>query len=123
MSIDRSSFLKIQLFLVATFWLSFEYIFLGPFSYFRFHDTFDGAIVSYILKAKNFLEYGYRGNTWLPNVIGGVDSSIRFFDYAEAIFSLFPDFVGYQILVVLHFFFAGYGTYLVCRDHLKLNYF
>ena len=123
MSIDKTSFAKIQLFLVATFWLSFEYIFLGPFSYFRFHDTFDGAIVSYILKAKNFLEYGYRGNIWLPNLMGGVDSSIIFFDYKEVIFTFFPNFIGYQILVVLHFFFAGYGTYLICKNHLELDNF
>ena len=112
---------KVILFSMLTLWLSLDYIILGPFSYIRAHDVFEGPVVNHALWASNFLKYGET--LWIPNIAGGVDSAAAASGVMRAMFSIFPVIIGYQIIMVLLSFFAGYGAYLVSKNHFKLSEF
>jgi len=111
-------------FLLWTLWISFEFL-LGPLSHVRIFDSGDWILPQLIASKNQLLRYGpsYFGN-FLP---GGVDlSSNLLAPYAHLnnlLFLIFPGPVAYGFLMFIQRFFAGFFTYRLCRDSLKLAIF
>jgi hypothetical protein len=113
---------KLTLFLLITLWLSLEYIGLGPYSYIRIHDTGDSFIPRYIVFASDFFKHGVT--YWFPYMGSGVDrlaNDLLYPQFAVILFGIFPGWFAYQLIIVTHFFLAGYFTYRLCKDYLKLS--
>jgi len=113
---------KYLLFLLFTIWVGLEYIGAGPFSYIRIHDTGDGTIPLYLLSAKNIREYGMT--YWNQYAVCGIDriaNGSDIFHLNTLLFTIFPGWIAYQILVLVQLFIASFFTYRLCRDALKLE--
>ena len=106
-------------FVLVSIWFSLEYVILGQFSYIRVHEVFEGPFINYAVWANNILKYGDA--QWLPNLAGGVDSaSATSSGLLSFVNLILPTWIAYQVLVVLKFFLAGYGGYLL-NDSYMLN--
>ncbi len=107
---------------VLTILLSAEYWFLGPYSYVRIHDNADSFLSRVIAAAQSFKING--PSYWLPFMTGGVDRLSQDLSYTHPDFLLnllLPAWLAYQVLVLLQFGAAVTGTYLLCRQTLRLS--
>ena len=107
---------------ILTILLSAEYWFLGPYSYVRIHDNADSFFSRVIAAAQSFKING--PSYWLPFMTGGVDRLSQDLSYTHPDFLLnllLPAWLAYQVLVLLQFVAAVTGTYLLCRQTLRLS--
>jgi hypothetical protein len=110
----RTTLLFISLF------LTFEYWFLGPYSYTSSADNMNSFISRYLLTSRDLLSgsfsYFYR------YAASGIDTLANSFIPALLLlFSIFPYWASYQIAFFLQVFVSLIGTFLLCRDGLKLR--
>jgi hypothetical protein len=107
---------------ILTVLLSAEYWLLGPYSYVRIHDNADSFFSRVIAAAHSFKING--PSYWLPFMTGGVDRLSQDLSYTHPDFLLnllLPAWLAYQVLVLLQFLAAVTGTYLLCRQTLRLS--
>lgn len=114
---------KLLFFLLFTIWVGLEYIGAGPFSYIRIHDIGDSTVPLYLSFVKNIFTYGIT--YWNQYAVCGFDylaaAGTEIFHLNSLLFLIFPGWIAYQILVLLQLFIAGYFTYRLCKDALKLE--
>ncbi|MBF0626763.1 MAG: YfhO family protein [Magnetococcales bacterium] len=96
---------------------------LGPNSYLRIQDNADANLPYRILAAKNILEYGLI--FWQTKIISGIPFLINPFadsllvDHLPYLF--LPGWAAYGLIMWLQRFVAGYFTFRLCREILKLD--
>jgi len=111
---------KLILFILITIWFSLEYFVFGQFSFIEVLDEFEGIFINYAIWAKNVLEFGDA--YWLQNIASGADSASASSGVILGFVNLLlPTWIAYQVIIVLHFFLAGYGGYLLCKRLLNLS--
>jgi len=114
---------KLLFFLIFTIWVSLEYFGAGPFSYIGIRDTSDSNLPLYLTFIRNYLKYGMT--YWNQYAVCGFDylatAGPNIFHLNTLLFSIFPGWIAYQILVFLQLFIASYFTYRLGRDVLKLE--
>ncbi|MBF0296294.1 MAG: hypothetical protein HQL96_13985, partial [Magnetococcales bacterium] len=108
------------------FWsllISAIYWVLGPFSYMRIQDNTDFNIPYRIAAARDLWEYGLT--YWQPKFAGGMPAMVHpLFDsfLVDGLpFLLLPGWAAYGLIMWLQRFLAGYFTYRLCRDLLRMN--
>jgi len=111
------------LFGLFAFLLSFDFFILGPFSYVYTVDCGDWNLPMYISAHR----FHSLGNYWNHSVACGVDALSSLADYSNIFqithlfFSSLPGWFAYGLIMFLQRFLAGYFTYKLCRDCLKLE--
>ncbi|MBF0438048.1 MAG: hypothetical protein HQL93_02895, partial [Magnetococcales bacterium] len=108
------------------FWsilISAIYWILGPYSYLRIQDNADFNIPYRIAAAKDLLQYGITW--WQPKFSGGMPSLVHpmvdNFLSDGLPYLLFPAWVVHGFVMWLQRFLAGYFTFRLCREILKLD--
>lgn len=110
-------------FLIWSLWLSLEYFALGPFSYITINDQGDSIYPEQIAFIQGFFKNGLT--QWFPYGIGGFPNlsqewlSIARID--SLFFSIFPDWLPNGLVEFLQRFLAGFFTYRLCKDYLKID--
>jgi hypothetical protein len=110
----------ILLFVFWSLWLSFEFFCLGPESFVLVHDNGDSEIPVRMAFGRA-LETGNLG-FWTPERITGLDAlagkamEVDAFSYA-----VLPGWLAYGLLMWLQRFLAGYFTYRLLRDSLRVE--
>ena len=104
------------------FWLTLEYFALGPFSYLRIHDFGDYLPMRFVL-SQAFFQHGF--SNWFPYSACGVDRlSIGLLNISQVdnlFFFTLPKWLACGFVKFLQCFLAGYFTYRLCGDCLKLD--
>lgn len=106
------------IFLLWALWLTLEYFGLGPFSYIHLHDLGDSWIPSKLCLTHDFFKNGF--SYWYPYAACGIDRVPKFC-IDNLLFSYFPGWFAYGFALVIQRFIAGYFTYRLCKDYLKLD--
>ena len=112
------------IFLLWALWLTSEYFLLGQYSYIRMHDEGDSIIPMMMKQAMDFAGNGFY--YWLSYAACGTDrlaSGYKIFELDSLLFLLFPGWLVYGTITFMQRFIAGYFTYRLCRDYLKLDLF
>ena len=110
------------IFFLWALWLSLEYFCLGPFSYLRIHDWGDSTLPMRLGVIHEFLDNGF--NHWSNIAVCGLDrlGATGPFLQIELLFYLtLPAWLACGLITFLQRFIAGYFTYRLCKDYLKLN--
>ncbi|MFC1590046.1 DUF6044 family protein [Candidatus Omnitrophota bacterium] len=110
------------LFLLVALYISIEYFGFGPLSYVRIHDTADSFIPRYLTLKYSLFKYGV--SYWCPSMGCGVDrlaNDMLFPHFTTILFNIFPGWIAYQLIIIIQKFFAGYFTYRLSRDYLRLS--
>ncbi|MBF0180809.1 MAG: hypothetical protein HQM03_12375 [Magnetococcales bacterium] len=96
---------------------------LGPHSYMRIQDNTDFNIPYRIAAARDLWEYGLT--YWQPKFAGGMPAMVHpLFDsfLVDGLpFLLLPGWAAYGLIMWLQRFLAGYFTYRLCRDLLRME--
>ena len=98
-----------------------DHFILGPYSYLKWHDLGEQHFTRYLLIANTFEKFGRY--YWFPYGAGGVDllsNGFRFTDLFFVFFKIFPYWLVIPVLRLIQIFIAGWFTFLLCRDSLKL---
>jgi hypothetical protein len=109
-----------KVFLLWAIWLTFPYIFLGPYSYCRCHDNADSFLsVLHIGTAK---ATSALGQWWNSLIVGGQDalSSFQVPELVRWLFIPLPGWLAYGLLMFGQRFLAGFFLYRLLRDELDL---
>lgn len=111
------------IFLLWTLWLTLEYFCLGPFSYVRLHDVGDCFLPMRLGLIQEYFQYGF--SYWFPYAACGIDrlslAGLNFFQVDSLFFFTLPGWLAYGVVTFLQRFIAGYFTYRLCKDYLKLD--
>ncbi len=110
------------IFLLWALWLTLEYFGLGPFSYIHIHDLWDSWIPARLCLIQEFFQNGF--SYWYPYAVCGIDRvplELNIFQVDSLLFSFFPGWFAYGFALVIQRFIAGYFTYRLCKDYLKLD--
>lgn len=111
------------LFLLWSLWLTLEYYVLGVYSYVRIFDHADSGFSLQISFIKGFLKNGFT--SWFPYAVGGIDSLtqewLNIARIDSLFFAIFPYWLPNGLITFLQSFLAGYFTYRLCKDYLKLD--
>ena len=111
------------IFTLWALWLTAEYYGLGPFSYIRIHDLGDSVFPMQLRSIQGFFEHGF--SYWFPYAVCGADrvamGLVDLFRVEGLPFLVLPGWLAYGIVTFLQRFLAGYFTYRLCRDSLKLD--
>lgn len=103
-------------------WLSSEFM-LGPYSHVRIFDAGDSLLPQLIASKIQFQSYGV--SFFADYMVSGVDamaqSLVPFSNLNSTIFMLLPGWLAYGLLMFFQRFIAGYFTYRLLIDHLKLK--
>ena len=110
-------------FLLWSLWLSILYLGLGPLSFVFMHDTGDSALPYRAALANAVLKgaWGY----WDPQKVSGIDSlSILVSPFQPDIWllALLPTWLAYGLITWAQRFMAGYFTFRLLRDSIKLDH-
>ena len=112
-----------SIFLLWSLWLTLEYFGFGPFSYVRIHDFGDSTFPMRVGLVQGFFENGF--SLWFPIAAGGVDrlaiTQLDIFQVDSLFFFTLPPWLSYGLVTFLQRFLAGYFTYRLCKDYLKLD--
>lgn len=112
----------LAIFLLWAFWLTFEYLAFGQFSYIRIHDVWDSYIPMKLTLSQDFIKYGVH--YWYPYSLTGIDGKLfvlNMFQLDSVLYFIFPGWSAYGFSLVIQRFIAGYFTYRLCKDFLKLD--
>jgi hypothetical protein len=103
---------------VALAWLSCEFFLLGPYSYFRMHDSGNNNVALLVSLAADPLNGGY----WYPAVIGGFDRlASGFFTGMDRIFyAILPAWLPSQVFSVAMIVAGGWFAFRVGTERLRL---
>ena len=119
----RFSFTRNHNFLlpIIILWLGLEYYGLGVFSFFKLENYGDSFLPRYI-NLKQMLTNGTFGY-WYPYGGSGVDrlSNDMLYSFEALLFSIFPGWVAYQIIVITKISCSVYFTFLFSRSCLNLT--
>ncbi|MDH5750318.1 MAG: YfhO family protein [Rhodospirillales bacterium] len=110
------------LFLVISLILVLDHFILGPFSALKWLDIADSHFVRYLMMSKSMETYGPQ--YWYPYQAGGVDllaNGYRNLDPFLFFFKVLPHWLVIPVLRFIQLFIAGWFTFLICRDYLKLS--
>lgn len=114
--------IELLLFFTWSLWLSLEFL-LGPYSHVRIFDAGDSLLPSLIGAKLQFQKYGI--NYFADYMASGVDGAsqflIPFSNLNSTLFTLFPGWLAYGILMFTQRFLASYFTFRLFRDILKLD--
>lgn len=106
-----------SLLISAIYWI------LGPHSYLRIQDNADFNVPYRIAAARDLLEHGVTW--WQPKFSGGMPSwvhpQIDSFLVNGPPYLLLPAWAVYGLLMWLQRFLAGYFTFRLCREALKID--
>ena len=111
------------LFLFWAIWLSGEFA-LGPYSHVRIFDNGDSLLPQLIAAKFQFQKYGisYFADYMVSGVDAMAQSLVSFSNLNSTLFTLFPGWFAYLLLMLSQRFLAGYFTYRLAADHLKLRF-
>lgn len=110
------------IFLLWSLWLTLEYFGLGPFSYFLVHDWGDSVLPMRLGLVREFFDNGF--SYWTNTAACGLDrlaSTGPFFQVDNLFLLTLPGWSACALVAFLQRFLAGYFTYRLCRDYLKLD--
>ena len=113
---------KWPIFLLWSLWLTLEYFGLGPFSYLRIHDWGDSIFPMRLGLIREFFESGF--SYWTNIAACGFDrlaATGTFFQLDSLLFLTLPGWLSCGLVAFLQRFLAGYFTYRLCKDYLKLD--
>jgi hypothetical protein len=111
-----------KLYLLVAILIVADHILLGPYSYLKWHDLGDSHFTRYLSLAESFSKFG--SYNWYPFAGSGVDNlatGYRFWDVYFISFLFLPDWTVIPLLRIVQIFIAGYFTYRLCRDNLRLS--
>jgi hypothetical protein len=122
-NLNNKSFFFI--FILFSFWLSFEFIFLGSYSYVTMFDM--GDIHIPFNKAASDDLYKFGIHYWNKNHKIGTDLVSEGYLWSNLValclqFILMPSWLAYGLSKFLSFFLAGYFTYLISTKILKCDF-
>ena len=112
------------LFLIWSLWLTLEYFGLGPYSYIRIHDCANSVFPRDLGYFSEFFQYGF--SNWSAQIAGGIDRLSNggpLFHLDSLFFLTLPGWLTYAAITLIQRFIAGYFTYRLCRDYLRLGEF
>ncbi len=110
------------IFLFWSLWVTVEYFGLGPFSYLLLHEWGDSYLPVILGIKQEVFKYGL--NYWSNVALCGADrlSMIRPFSQIDIqLYLALPPWLACGLVAFLQRFIAGYFTYRLCRDYLKLD--
>jgi len=113
---------KWLIFLIWSIWLTLEYYALGPYSYVRIHDWGDSILPMWMGSAQAFSHYGF--SHWSAQAASGFDQLSALgplFRTDTLLFFISPGWLAVGLTALIQRFIAGYFTYRLCRDCLKLG--
>ena len=113
---------KWLIFLIWSIWLTWEYYALGPYSYVRIHDWGDSYLPMWMNRIQQFSDFGL--SHWSAQAVGGFDSLPMLgplFRTDTLLFFIFPGWLTVGLAAFVLLFLAGYFTYRLCKDCLKLG--
>ena len=109
-------------FLLWSLWLSFLYFGFGPLSFVFMHDTGDSAL-PYRVALANAVVKGAWGY-WDPQKVSGIDTLsmlVSPFQPDILLLALLPTWLAYGLITWVQRFMAGYFTFRLLRDSIKLD--
>jgi len=109
-------------FLLWSLWLSFLYFGLGPLSFVFMHDTGDSAL-PYRVALANAVAKGAWGY-WDPQKVSGIDTLsmlVSPFQPDILLLALLPTWLAYGLITWAQRFMAGYFTFRLLTDSIKLD--
>jgi hypothetical protein len=114
---------KWAIILAWAIWLTAESLFLGPFSYIRMHDVGDSILPMRLALNEAFFNNGIF--YWFPYAACGADrlslTALNFAQVDNLFFLFLPGWLAYGLATFLQRLIAGYFTYRLCKDCLKLD--
>lgn len=114
---------KPQLLLILwALWLTIEYFGLGPFSYVRVHDWGDSNLPMILGLKDQVFNHGL--SYWFEYATGGVDRLaflLANFRIQNLFFFVLPGWLAGGLFKLLQVFFAGFFTYKLSKDKLKIS--
>jgi len=102
---------------VWVFWLSVEYLVLGPYSYVWVHDFGDSLVPQALGESGADISVLFGG--WDSSLAGGVDKATYIagqFKLMKFAFDVLPGWLAFGLFGVIQRFIAGYFTYRVIVD-------
>lgn len=109
-------------FFIFSLYLTFEYTFLGPFSYVRIGDNIDSLIPRFVSNSAIFKQY--QVTYWQPLLNGGADrlaNVISFVDIGNLVFLLFPGWLSISLILISCLFIGSLYIYKLCYEIYKLS--
>jgi hypothetical protein len=109
-------------FLLWSLWLSFLYFGLGPLSFVFMHDTGDSAL-PYRMALADAVAKGAWGY-WDPQKVSGIDTLsmlVSPFQPDILLLALLPTWLAYGLITWAQRFIAGYFTFRLLKDSIKLD--
>ncbi len=109
-------------FLLWSLWLSFWYFGLGPLSFVFMHDTGDSAL-PYRAALADALAKGHWGY-WDPQKVSGIDTLsilVSPFQPDILLLALLPTWLAYGLITWAQRFMAGYFTFRLLKDSIKVD--
>jgi hypothetical protein len=110
------------LFLVWAIWLAFPYFGFGSGSYVRIYDNADSTLAA--RAALRTTDPSHLGTAWNPQPLAGVDQTpvTSYADLDGWLFAVLPGWLAYGLVMLAQRFLAGYFTYRLLRDRLKVGW-
>jgi len=108
-----------RLLLIFLIWFVFPFVVLGKYSYIYTGDNFEFLISQLVSLGNN----GFNSSLWNPLSSSGTDIAAMGFTgpINRAVFTIFPGWLAYQILIVAQTVAAILGSYYLCRRIFKLT--
>jgi len=109
-------------FLLWSLWLSFWYFGLGPLSFVFMHDTGDSAL-PYRAALADALVKGHWGY-WDPQKLAGIDTLSMLVSPSQPdilLLALLPTWLAYGLITWAQRFMAGYFTFRLLKDSIKVD--
>lgn len=110
-------------FLFVSLLLNLEYYIMGPFSVAPVGDSLGLRIPQTLSLWDSFSKYGMT--SWWPDVgfgYDGVANNQKFFHLLHLPYKYFPAWLAFAELSIIETFIAGYFTFKLATDMLKINY-
>ncbi len=109
-------------FIIWSLWISAEFL-LGPFSHVRIFDAGDSLLPQLIASKIQFQKYGisYLADYMTSGVDALAQSLVPLSNINSLIFVFLPPWLAYGLLMFTQRFLAGYFTYRLAKDSLKVN--
>ncbi|MBI5625538.1 MAG: hypothetical protein HY924_17300 [Elusimicrobia bacterium] len=109
-------------FLLVALWICLESVILGPFSYVPVGEFGEQILPLSMLVSSD--AFGPGVHYWLPSLACGVDRLANTITHPHPLTLLtraLPGWAAFQAYMMLFYFVAGYFTYRICVDFLKLS--
>ena len=110
------------MFLLWAVWLAVPYLGLGPSSYVRIHDNADSTLA--LRASLGTAAAPHFASAWNPLPLAGLDQGPLIncgLDADGWLFALLPGWLAYGLVMLAQRFIAGYFTFRLLRDRLRLS--